>query len=69
MTSVKPQALHAGLRIAVDPALPVRDAARVADNVRRQVHREIAAAYCFIELEPERQAAARTCGGETSGAA
>lgn len=48
---VGPDAVHAGIRLALPPAMPVAEAERVAQRVRERVHRDSDAGYCIIQLE------------------
>ena len=49
---VGPDAVHAGIRLALPPEMPVAEAARVAEQVRERVHRESKTGYCVIQVEP-----------------
>jgi ferrous-iron efflux pump FieF len=49
---VGPGAVHAGLRIAVPPAMAVREAHGVAENVRLRIHEVTDGQYCVIQVEP-----------------
>jgi cation diffusion facilitator family transporter len=49
---VGPEAVHAGLRIEVQPSLPVEEAARIAHEVHRRVHSStIHSGYCFVQID------------------
>jgi cation diffusion facilitator family transporter len=48
---VGPDTVHAGLRVAVAPDLPVADAARIAREIEARVHEGTHAGYCFIQVE------------------
>lgn len=54
---VGPDAVHAGLRVAVAPDLPVAEAARIAREIELRVHEGAHAGYCFIQVEPAAPAA------------
>ena len=54
---VGPDVVHAGLRVAVAPNLPVAEAARIAREIEIRVHEGAHAGYCFIQVEPAAPAA------------
>lgn len=49
---VGPGGVHAGMRIEVARGLVIEEAARIAEEVRRRVHRDTHSGYCFIQIEP-----------------
>jgi cation diffusion facilitator family transporter len=49
---VGPDVVHAGMRIEVPRGLVIEEAARVAEEVHRRVHRDTHSGYCFIQIEP-----------------
>jgi cation diffusion facilitator family transporter len=49
---VGPDIVHAGMRVVVPRGLSVDEAARIAEEVHRRVHRDTHAGYCFIQIEP-----------------
>lgn len=48
---VGPDTVNAGLHLEVDAGLSVREANRIADEVRRRVHEGTDAAYCIIQVD------------------
>jgi cation diffusion facilitator family transporter len=54
---VGPNQLHAGMHLEVQPGLPVEQANRIADAVRRRVHDATDASYCVIQVEAAKPAA------------
>lgn len=62
---VGPDAVHAGIRLALPPQMPVSEAARVVAKVRERVHQDSAGTgYCVIQVEP-----AASDGGQSPAAA
>ena len=51
---VGPEAVHAGLRIEVQPGMPVEEAAQIAHEVHRRVHSDSHAGYCFVQVDAAR---------------
>jgi cation diffusion facilitator family transporter len=49
---VGPQAVHAGVRLAVRPELTVAQAAGIAREVERRVHAAPHVGYCFVQMDP-----------------
>lgn len=48
---VGPDSVHAGIRLAVPPEMPVSEAQRLAERVRERVHEKADTGYCVIQLE------------------
>ncbi|MCC6610381.1 MAG: cation transporter [Burkholderiales bacterium] len=49
---IGPDTVHAGMRVAVAPDLPVTESARIAREIETRVHEGTHAGYCFIQIEP-----------------
>ena len=49
---VGPGIVHAGLHLVVSRGLPVEEAHRIAEMVRKRVHEETDGNYCVIQVEP-----------------
>lgn len=53
------EAVHAGLRIEVQPSLPVEEVARIAHEVHRRVHSStIHSGYCFVQIDAAKRSPA-----------
>jgi cation diffusion facilitator family transporter len=56
---VGPSTLHTGMHVVVARGIPVEEAARIADEVRETIHREMGRGYCVVHVDaaPPEQAA------------
>lgn len=64
---VGPEAIHAGLRLAVPGDLRVTEAHRIAESVRHRVHQETDGHYCIVQLEPAELAATGSSNQQSPG--
>lgn len=49
---VGPDIVHAGMTIEVSPELPVKEASRIAEEVRQRIHDGARPGFCVVAVEP-----------------
>ncbi len=49
---IGPETVRAGMHIEVEPGLSIVEADRIAEEVRRRVHRDTGCRYCVIHVDP-----------------
>lgn len=54
---VGPDVVHAGMHIEVARGLPIEEADRIAENVKRRIHEGTDAGYCVIHVDAVEQSA------------
>ncbi len=52
---IGPDTVHAGMHIEVCRGLPIEEADRIAEEVRRRVHQAIGCRYCFIHMDAAKE--------------